>query len=374
MVAFPFVALILTVGFLKIVVSFLLPSIAAGLGLIATGLADALIWVVEVIARLDISQILIGCVPLLLVLLYYSLIMCGAFVYFRRPVIKKLLCGTLAVIVVGWLGILKLDRTYHRDLRVTVLDVGHGQTIFAQLPGKGNILFDAGSLNRADIGRRIVAAYLRYCGTARLDAIVISHNDIDHINGIPEIVESCNVDAIYANDLFFDKSDEWGTAAFLKETLLKQALDVVPLSVNYDAFERAGITVLWPSEESEQNSELNENDLSVVSLIEFGGRRVLLCSDIESLAQRELLRLFPHLRADVIIAPHHGSAKTAEHEFLQKLEPKILICSCGTTAYEKKRVIGPRGPARTFYTARDGAVRIRIAKNGDIKVDFFKMP
>ncbi|MBA7486632.1 hypothetical protein ES707_22193 [subsurface metagenome] len=373
-VAFPFVALILTVGFLKILLSFLLPSIAAGLGLIVTGLAEALIWVVEVIARLDISQILIGSVPLLLVLLYYALIMCGAFVYFRHPVIKQLLCGALAVIVIAWLGALKLQRTHRSDLRLTVLDVGHGQAIFAQLPGKENILFDAGSLNRADIGRRIVAAYLRYCSTARLDAIVISHNDIDHINGIPEIAESCNVDAIYANNVFFDKSDEWGTAAFLKETLLKQALAVVPLSVNYDAFERAGITVLWPSEESEQNSELSENDLSVVLLIEFGGRRVLLCSDIESLAQRELLRLSPHLRADIIIAPHHGSAKTAEHEFLQKLEPKIIVCSCGTTAYEKKRVIEPGSPVRTFYTARDGAMTIRITSSGRVTVERFVEP
>lgn len=373
-VAFPFVALILTIGFLKIIVSFFLPSIAAVLGVIVTGLAKVLICVVTIIAQLDISQILIGCVPVLLVLLYYALVGCGGFVYLRRPMIKKLLCGSLAVIVVGWLGILKLDRTYHSDLRVTVLDVGHGQALVAQLPGKKNILFDAGSLNKSDVGHRAVLPFLRYTGISRIGKIFISHSDIDHINGIPEVARGCEVGGIYAGDVFFDKSDEWGAAAFLTETLHKRGHQLKPLSVHYDAVEHAKITVLWPTEKGKQNSGLSENDLSVVSLIEFAGRKILVCSDIEQPAQREILQRFPGLRADVIIAPHHGSAKTTEHEFLQNLKPKIIVCSCGRINYERKRVIETDGESTIFYTAKNGAVTIRVEKDGRLVTKTFLSP
>jgi len=363
-VAFPLVVLILTVGFLKIIVSLFLPSIAAVLAVIVTGLAKALIWLVAIFAQVGISQILIGSVPVLLVLLYYALVGCGGFVYLRRPVIRKALCGALAVIVVGWLGILKLQRTYHGDLKVTVLDVGHGQALVAQLPGKENILFDAGSLNKGDVGGRIVLPFLRYAGISQIAKIFISHSDIDHINGIPEIVRGCEVGGIYAGDVFFDKSDEWGTVAFLTETLHKRGHQVKPLSAHYDAVEHAKITVLWPTEKGKQNSGLSENDLSVVSLIEFAGRKILLCSDIEQPAQREILQRFPGLRADVIIAPHHGLAKTTGKNFLQKLEPKIVVCSCGRTDYERKRVIETAVDGEVFYTAADGAVTVCVEKDG----------
>ena len=61
-----------------------------------------------------------------------------------------------------YLGAVKWQRTYRDDLMLTCLDVGHGQTIMAQLPGNHNILFDAGSLHRRDIGTQIVAPYLEH--------------------------------------------------------------------------------------------------------------------------------------------------------------------------------------------------------------------
>ncbi len=91
-IAFPFVALILIAGFLKIVLSFLLPTVAVVLGVAVTGLADLLIWIVKLIAQLDISQILIGHVSLAPIIFYYGLIVFVGFAYFRRSLIKKAIC------------------------------------------------------------------------------------------------------------------------------------------------------------------------------------------------------------------------------------------------------------------------------------------
>ncbi|GAH70035.1 unnamed protein product, partial [marine sediment metagenome] len=196
----------------------MLPSAAAVLGVAVTGLANLLIWVVKLIAQLDISQILIGHVSPALIIFYYGFVVFVGFVYFRRPLIKKAICMAMVLVMIVFLGVTKWQRTYRDNLILTVLDVGHGQAILAQLPGKANILFDAGSLHKSDVGRRVIAAFLNYSGINKINAIIISHNDVDHINGIPEVVQHCEVDGVYANDAFFSKADRWGTAKFLEES------------------------------------------------------------------------------------------------------------------------------------------------------------
>ncbi len=365
------VALILTVGYLKIILSLLLPSAAAVLGVIVTGLADFLILLVKFIASLDISEILIGHVPLTPIILYYGFILFAGFAYFRRPLLKKAICTVMALTIIVLLGVTKWQRTHRDNLIITCLDVSHGQAILAQLPGKANVLFDAGSMHKSDIGRRAVAAFLDYSGINKIDAIIISHNDIDHINGIPEIVEHCKVEDVYANPAFFSKTDEWGTAKFLKERLLEKGHKIQRLGKNLNSGSRAKIKILWPSEQICENEELDDNDKSVVSLIEFAGTKILLCSDIEEFAQRELLRMYPNLKADVVVVPHHGSTKTLEAGFLESLEADILICSCGLRQYERQQTSKRVSKAKSFYTVRDGAITVCVSKDGTIQTATF---
>jgi len=372
-VAFPLVALILIAGFLKIAFSFLLPTAAVVLGVAVTGLANLLIWIVEHIASWHIgswgiSQILIGHMPITMIILYYCLVLFAGFVYFRRPLIKKAICTTMVVVMIVFLGVTKWQRTYRDNLILTVLDVGHGQAILAQLPGKTNVLFDTGSLHRNDVGRRIIAAFLNYSGINKINAIIISHNDVDHINGIPEVVENCEVDGVYVNDAFFSKADRWGTAKFLEESLNEKGFKIQYLDDELDFGSRAKVKILWPSKQVSQDETLSDNDKSVVSLIEFAGTEILLCSDIEKFAQRELLRLFPNLKPEVVVVPHHGSVKTLDADFLEKLDADILMSSCGRRRYERQQAIRQRNKARPFFTARDGALTVCIDKGGTIKI------
>jgi len=370
-IAFPFVALILVIGFLKIILALLLPTAAGVLGVMVTGLAGVLIWIIEHIANWDISQILIGKVPWAVIVLYYALILFAGFARFRRPLIKKAICTAMVLAITVFLGLTKWQRTHRDNLVMTTLDVAHGQAILLQLPGKANILFDAGSLHKSDVGRRIVAPFLNYAGINKIDAIIISHNDIDHINGIPEIVQNCKVRAVYANNAFFNKTDQWGTAKFLEEWLLGKGHEIQRLDKNLNLSSKSKITILWPDERDTQDEELSDNDKSLVSLLEFAGTKILLCSDIEEFAQTELLRLFPNLKADIVIVPHHGSAKTPDPAFLKNLDADILICSCGRTQYEKQQIVKIENKATSFYTAKDGAITVQINKDGTITADAF---
>ncbi|MBW7989314.1 MAG: DNA internalization-related competence protein ComEC/Rec2 [Planctomycetes bacterium] len=373
LLVFPFVSLILILGYLKIILFFLVPTLSAVLGFIVAILSNWLIWIVELIAKLDLSQILIGHIPLMLVIFYYCIIIFTGFVYFRRrPMAKKVICTVMFSAMIISLVTMKWQRTHTNDLIITFLDVGHGQAILARLPGKANILFDAGSRSRSDIGRRVVNPFLDYNGINKIDAIFISHNDTDHINGIPEVIEHCKVGCVYTNNHFFGRTDQWGTEKYLNDYFIEKGLTIKPLHGELNLISSANIQILWPGKEISQNKDLGDNDKSQVSLIEFAGRKVLLCSDIEKFAQRELLRLNPGLKADIVFVPHHGSVSTLEDDFLRKLDPDILIYSCDRTQYERRaRIIKKDDSAESFYTSKHGTVVVCISGDGLVSTKTF---
>lgn len=364
-IAFPLVAGILTAGFLKIVLSFLLPSAAFVLGVIASLLSDSLIWTVKLFAQAEISQILIGHVPAVFIVLYYCFVLFVFFVHFRRPLIRKAICAVVILLLLAFLGLTKWQRIYRGNLEMACLDVGHGQAILVQLPGRANILFDAGSMYKDNIGARIVTPFLDYSGINRIDAIVISHNDVDHINGIPEIAEHCEVGGVYTSDAFLSQTDS-GAAKFLEESLSKKGFEIRNLE-DFNPDTAAEIKILWPSEQVCRNEQLSDNDKSIVCLIEFAGRKILLYSDIEKFAQSELLRLNPNLKTDCLVVPHHGSSRTLMTGFLEKLDADVLICCCSRSDYENNRVIIPKDNAEYLYTGEHGAVVVRIDRNGEIR-------
>jgi len=373
---FPLVGAILTLGFVKMLLFFLLPSLSWILGIAATFLSDVFVLAVKLMAHLDISQILIGRVSLAPVVLYYGIIVFAGYAYFRRPMIKRAICAFMLCSLIIYLGALKWQRTHRDNLVLTCLDVGHGQAVLAQLPGKANVLFDTGSLHGNDIGTRIVSPYMDYIGIRKIDAIIISHNDTDHINGIPEVVENCNVRNVCANNAFFDRKDVWGTAKFLNDCLAEKGLEIKRIEAGINLGGAASMKMLWPNEQLYDINDLSDNDRSLVSLIEFAGVKILLCSDIEEFAQRELLRLRPELQADVVVVPHHGSVSTLDAEFLEHLDADVLICSCGRSRYEKidrdtDSVKYVRAEARSLCTSEDGAITVFVDMDGAVKTGIF---
>jgi len=365
----PLMGAILTLGFVKIILFFLLPTVSAALGVVVTGLSDVFIRAVKLFADVDFTGIMIGHVPVWLVVFFYVFILLAFFAHFRRPFIKKSVCTVMAAMLAASIGGIKWQRTHRGELILTCLDVSHGQVIFAQLPGGGNILFDAGSLHISDPGRRIVAPFLDYEGISRIDTVLISHNDIDHINAIPEVVEHLPVGRIYANEAFFADAEERGAAKFLGDYLNKAGMKIERVTPDFDLGGKTRIKSLWPDARPVAGGQFSENDRSLVLLVEFAGRRILLCSDIEKPAQNEILRLYPNLRADIVLAPHHGSIRTTDTDFLQSLDPGIVVHSCGRSEYETQRQTEHDQSARHFYTPEHGAITIRIRKDGLVRIE-----
>jgi competence protein ComEC len=360
----PLIAIVSLLGYLKLIVAFFLPSISAIMGIIANYLSDLLIWIVKLFAGLNISEILTGKMNIAVILLFYGLIVFAFFFRLRNPAIKKAICVTAALALVAIVVIPKWQRTHGDNLTVTILDVGHGQTILAQLPGGANILFDAGSLSKSDVGTRVISPFLRYSGIGKIDVVVIGHGDIDHINGLPEVTADTRTKTVYANKAFFEDNRQ-------TTKLLRNKLRIVEINNLPQKFGPAKIRVLWPIPDIQENNSISDNDKSVVTLIEYAGKRILICSDIEKSAQREILRLYPDLKADVLIPPHHSSLKTTDLSFVDKIGAGVTIVSCSKSSHEKGQVIGKFQNLYPYYTDCSGAVTVTVDKQGNITVNPF---
>lgn len=360
------VALVLTIGFAKILLFFVLPTLSHLLGLVITLGADLLIWIVKLAARPSINCILVGRVGLWVIAAYYGLVLVAMFLPVRRPLLKKRLCVAVSIALIGYVGVLKWQRTHRDHLSLTCLDVGHGQAILVQFPGTKNILFDAGSLNRKNVGARIVVPFLDHMGIDRLHAIVISHGDIDHINGIAEIVERRPVDHIYACEAFFARSQTSGTAKRLTDYLRRRGRTIERMPTAIEA-RHAIVETIWPSDRLPLSDDVGDNDTSLVSRITFAGVSFLLCSDIEEFAQQQITALYPGLTARIVVAPHHGSTSTRDEGFLPSLQHQILLVSRGRPR-PGQRPSAAAGPhVRQFSTAENGAVTVCVETDGVVE-------
>jgi competence protein ComEC len=368
---FPLVAIILVTGFAKIVLSLFLPTAASVLAIFLGSTVRLLSVIVSFISRIVPSEILIGQVSLILILVYYILVLISGFAYFRKRQIKSGLCLVLVLGLLFWLGGLRWTRTMPDGLQLTVLDVGHGQAAVADLPGIGRCVLDAGSLDRSDVGTRIVVPFIRYGGNDKIDYVVLSHGDIDHINGVAELTERCRCGKVITARQLTEEAKRYGAEKQLLDYLVAGGVPVADVfDTAIGATDTVQIAAIWPLEGVRAHLS-NVNDESMVVLIEYAGRGILLCSDIEAAGQQGLIEAYPALRADVVVTPHHGSARTIDQQFLSAVQPEVVISSCGRAAYEKHRLLQPPADSRAFWTARDGAITVRIDKEGDMAVTTF---
>lgn len=362
--AFPLVWMVMVIGLVKLIASAILPCLGGPIAFLLRPIAKALIWLVQTLAGLDWLTVRTGLIGPGPVIAYYAVLLIAVLWPWRRPLIRAgfiLACGAC---IVGWVWMCRHSRLYSPDLEITCLDVGHGQAAFVRGPKGQSILLDAGSLYTPDVGTRIVIPFLEAMGINRLDQIIISHTDMDHVNGIPEVIKALKPKAILA-DL-----DQGQASTILKSVSSGRHGILRPISdLAGQAYGGLEILSIWPRPDTA--SKLSDNDRSVVTLIRFAARSILFCSDIEQYAQKQIMELYRGLKADVIVLPHHGSPKTKLEGFIHAMDPKFVICSC-TSAQARQVMADTELDGRELYcTGKNGAVTIRISPSGNITVSTY---
>lgn len=362
------VAVILILGTFKILLNPLLPTLAAGLAVVVDFSAKILSFLVTIFAEVPFTQIIIGKPPVYIVLLFYLLFFLWKFFPFRKRLIVNLVYPTAMVFL--FITAFSINRFKDlNNLRLTVLSVGHGQAIYLKTPDGKNFIIDAGSMSKSNVGNRIVNPFLDYIAAGNIDSVFISHDDIDHYNGLPEILEKHKCKNAYTTRQFIQSSATSETDAKLTEFIKSKNIPFCAAPEKILLGETT-ITRLWPKDTPDENS-LTDNESSLVLLFEYAGKKILFCSDITKDVQNQLINLYPTLDVDLIVTPHHGSARTTDPAFLDYFKPEFLITSCSETqsAHISREITEF---TQSCYTCKNGAITVSITPAGQIKIKTFR--
>jgi competence protein ComEC len=195
-------------------------------------------------------------------------------------------------------------------INLTLLDVGQGLSIVVQTANHW-LVYDTGAKFSAesDMGQSVLLPFLRQQGAGKVDVLIISHGDNDHIGGAVSLLR--------------------GIPTIQVLTSAPQLLsDYAPVSCkagqSWD-WDKVSFTLLSP-----QQAFASENDNSCVLKIQSEQGVVLLTSDIEAAAESWMVATYGNkLKADVLIAPHHGSKTSSTLKFLQAVQPGYILIPAG---------------------------------------------
>ena len=228
----------------------------------------------------------------------------------------------LSVAVTGWRS--------RSNMTITCLDVGQGDGIVVETPEKHFFLIDGGSTNKTSVGQYQILPYLKHQGISRLDAILVSHTDEDHISGVRQILEymAKGLTSVKADCLILPKWQNKPEAYQELVSLAHQAKVRVLQGKEGDKMQygKLGIEIISPEKNA---SGENVNEEGIVFYVEYGRFRGLFTGDIGFKTEENLtdkLRDITFLKVG-----HHGSKNSTGEEFLKKIMPETGVISVSRT-------------------------------------------
>jgi competence protein ComEC len=226
-------------------------------------------------------------------------------------------------------------------LHIDFLDVGQGDSALVIFPDGTTMLIDGGGRmefrknddddpdtfvpDTPGIGEAVVSPVLWKKGYSRVDYIVATHADADHIQGLTDVAANFEI----GEALFGREPTANPEFSALKSVLDRRHVPGKLISRGQRMnFGGATVEILFPLLDASPDAP-SDNNHSVVVRIVYGNRAFLLTGDIESEAENALINGGGALKADVIKVPHHGSRTSSTPEFVSRVEPEFAIISVG---------------------------------------------
>jgi len=370
LVLLPVVAVTLIGGYLHLVLTWWLPNLSAGtvgpLEAIVDHLGAVATWLGRLPLCIDLHPIGVGAAVGLGCLVL-------ATVHHRRLRLSR---AWACVLLVG--GAVVFVATTQLPppaaaAEFTVLDVRNGMCAVLRTRSGRTYLFDAGSRSLSDPYRQVLAPYLTHRRWPTPSAAFISHGEVDHYNAAAEMLAPGGP-AFVVSEHFARGADPAEPIGRFARRLARAAAAVHRLHrghvVRLDG--DTTVTCLWPPPAGRGYDALTANDSSLVLRLGCGGVRILLPGDIEELGQRLLLELDrTRLAADVLVLPHHGSYTAALGEFIDAVDPAIVIRSAGYRRTGAAESLGPLTVHRRFAATNvDGSVSV-VCEDGQARLSTF---
>ncbi|GJL58175.1 MAG: DNA internalization-related competence protein ComEC/Rec2 [Nitrospirales bacterium] len=277
-------------------------------------------------------------------------------------------CGIILLAILLWWGWSPRTGWDRGTVRVTFLDVGQGDATLIELPDGQTVLIDGGpSYRRLDMGRAVIGPYLWNQGIRRLDHVVATHPQWDHVGGLPWVLDTFEVGQYWDNGIsrperFFSRLHLAVESAGLQEQTSRAGTVIVSPGP-------CSLTVLSPSHNQEMEkygsgtvpSGRDLNNRSLVTRLECGTHSFLFTADAEQQSLDELLHVSNGLSARIVKVPHHGAKSSLHREWVHRLQVEAMVISVGAhnryghpapevlDAYEQRGL-------PIYRTDRDGAV------------------
>lgn len=351
--AVPLAGIIVPVGFLTLVLSYMSMQLAAIIAKSESALIGLLLAIVHWLSRSPRISWRTPSPPTWLILAFLVLLAWLAAMAWRAsesrslPVARTLpvkganlaerfaliLACVAAVLVAAHPFAPKLEGS---KLEATVLDVGQGDSIFVAYPDGRTMLIDGGGASGAedvagyhtgfDVGEQVVSPYLWSRGIKCLDVVLLTHAHHDHIDGLRAVLNNFHVGQLWVG------RDE-DSAAF-RQLLAEARARGIPIvhmtqTRNFD-WDGVRGQILWPSgaDPGDEPPQPSNND-SVVLRIGEGTVHFLLPGDAEHQVEQTLLDDQQSLQSEFLKVPHHGSKTSSTGKFLDAVKPKIAVISVG---------------------------------------------
>ena len=256
--------------------------------------------------------------------------------------------------------LLLMAHPWQQREKITFLDVGQGDASLLQSGGQ-TLLLDGGSTSQKNVGTYVILPYIKQQGISCLEAVVLTHTDQDHINGVTEVLEEGKKGWLTVKNLMYPY---WMEGTEQGKQLKKLAEEAGASCRKIRAGDRLTIgkaeaVVLYPKEQ-EKIAEPNAG--SLVLFWKWEGVRAMFTGDLPEEKERELLQNLP--ACEILQVGHHGSATSTCREFLEQVQPSLAVISCAM-----KNRYGHPSPdtvdrlkktgCEIRYTMRSGAITIR---------------
>jgi beta-lactamase superfamily II metal-dependent hydrolase len=208
------------------------------------------------------------------------------------------------------------------EMQVHFIDVGQGASQLLIGSSGKTILIDAGNNNQEEE----IVAYLRKNGIQKIDILVGTHPDADHIGGLDAVIDNFEIGKIYMPKV------QSNTKTF-EDVLLSIQRKGLKVSTA-----KAGVSLDWEPDAKVQMiapvREYNDdNDMSAVIKLTFGEISFLFTGDAESKSEHDMINSKADLKSDVLLIGHHGSKSSTTEAFLDAVQPSYGVIQVGENNY-----------------------------------------
>ena len=247
---------------------------------------------------------------------------------------------------------------FSNKISLTMLDVGQGDSSLLKIKNK-NILIDTGGNQSYNLSDNIIIPYLKSEGITKLDYLVLTHGDYDHMGEAVNLVNNFKVDKVIFNCGEYNNLEK-ELIKVLNKKHIKYYSCIKELNIDNNK--------LYFLQTKEYD---NENDNSNVIYTELDGYKFMFMGDAGVEKENDVLDKYNTSNIDVLKVGHHGSKTSSSKEFINEISPKYSVISVGKNnryGHPNKEVLNNLDNSKIYRTDEDGSIMFKI-KNNRLKIE-----